>query len=148
MSEDFIACSYSEQSQRHAILAHDSRTGWVYLHAPSSDPESTGPVEATCFAYNRCELIDVKDVQSYRPGPPPIAKGYGFDAAVCPDPTDHQWRLVWSRDGEAVLLVRDEECWCLTSIAEPRGYSKAIRAEGPWGSPWSEDVYKGIEWSG
>ncbi len=110
MTEDFAACSYCQHTQRHAILADDSLTGWVHLHAASSDPDGTGPVEATCFAYNRCELIEVKDVQSHRPGPPPIAKGYGFDAAVCPDPENHHWRLVWSRDGDIVLLLRDEEC--------------------------------------
>ena len=60
MSEDHLASSYCEQSQRHAILAQNSNTAWVYLHGPSSDADTIGPVEATCFAYKHVETVWIK----------------------------------------------------------------------------------------
>ena len=148
MSEDIFVCSYSEISHRHAILEDDGQTAWLYLHEPSPDPQRSGEVEADCFAYNRCQPIEVKDVQKYRPGPPPIAKGYASDRAVCRKPDVHEWRLIWSKNGESVVLMRDGDCWCFITPDSPRGHSKAIRAEGPWGSPWSDDLYERIEWNG
>lgn len=146
MSDEYLAVSRCERSGRHAILACDSHTAWVYLHAPGSDEGSTGPVQARCFAFNLCELIDRADVKNYRPAPPPIAEGFGSDLAVCREPAEHNWQLVWSRDGNAILLLNDEAPWCLTSTSEPDGHSKAIRAKGPWGDPWSETVFSTIDW--
>src|SRR5262245_51068779 len=128
MDDGFIVCAYSEDSYRHAILADDGVTGIVYLHAPSDDEAKTGEVEATCFAYNRIEPIDTKEVQRYRPNPPPIAKGYASKDAVCRTPESHKWSLKFSRDGTAVLLIRDGKPWAIVSLAEPRGLSKAIDA--------------------
>ncbi len=148
MSEEQLASSYSERSKRHAILAQDSNTAWVYMHGPQTAPATPGPVDATCFAYNLCDLIATKDVKNYRPAPPPIAVGYGSDVAVCRKPMEHRWQLRWSEDGNVVVLLRDGDPWCLVSTDEPRGYSKAIQAEGPWGNPWSEAVYLATNWDG
>jgi hypothetical protein len=147
MGEDILVSSYSESGQRHAMLADNGTTGWLYLHAPSADPKRTGPVDAAGFAYNRIDPIELQDVQRYRPEPPPIAKGFASENAICGEPNAHNWRLVWSRDGQTVVLMRDEQAWCLITPDNPRGYSRAIRAEGPWGSPWSDDVYGRNEWS-
>ena len=62
MDEDLLVCVYSEHSHRHAILADDGVTGILYLHAPSEDVTKTGEVEATCFAYNRVDPIDINEV--------------------------------------------------------------------------------------
>ncbi len=107
MAEDSLVWSYSPESRRHVMLVDDGLTGILYLHATSDDPEKIGRVEASCFAYNRIEPIDTTDVQSYRPNPPPIAKGYASKHAVCQSPKSHQWGLVWSSDGESVVLMRD-----------------------------------------
>jgi hypothetical protein len=148
MDEDFLVCVYSADSHRHAILADDGVTGILYLHAPSDDAAKTGEVEATCFAYNRVDPIETKEVQSYRPNPPPIAKGYASDDAVCRRPESHKWKLTFSLDGTAVLLKRDGKPWAMVSVGVPQGYSKAIEAPGPWGSPWSNEVHKTTEWGG
>jgi hypothetical protein len=146
MDEDFLICLYSEVSKRHAILADDGLTGILYLHAPTEDRERIGKVEATCFAYNRMDPIDAQDAQSYRPNPPPIAKGYASDDAVCHNPSSRNWSLVFSADGTAVLLMMDGEPWAITSVHARRGFSKAIRTAGPWGNPWSDEIYKQTEW--
>jgi hypothetical protein len=148
MGEEYLVCVYSEDSRRHAILADDGVTGILYLHAPSDDPSKTGEVEATCFAHNRVDPIDPKDVKGYRPNPPPIAKGYASKDAVCRRPESHKWELNFSMDGTAVLLLRDGEPWAMVSLDAPHGFSKAIEAPGPWGGPWSEEVHKATEWGG
>jgi hypothetical protein len=148
MDEEFLISVYSEDSHRHAILADDGATGIIYLHAPSDDAANTGEVEATCFAYNRVDPIDPKDVQSYRPNPPPIAKGYASKDAVCRNPESHKWKLTFSADGAAVLLMRDGKPWAMVAAGFPHGHSKAIETLGPWGSPWSNEVYKATRWSG
>ena len=148
MDDDFLVCSYSEDSHRHAILADGGVTGILYLHAPSDDPAKTGEVEATCFAYNRVDPIDTKDVQSYRPNPPPIAKGYASPDAVCRRSESHKWELIFSADGTAVLLMRDGKPWAMVSLDAPRGCSKAIEAPGPWGNPWSNEMHQATEWGG
>ena len=74
---NFLVCSYSEDSHRHAILADDGQTGIVYLHVPSDDLIHTRQVDANCFAFNRVDPIEPADVRRYRPELPPIAKGYG-----------------------------------------------------------------------
>ena len=148
MSEDILTCVYSEDSRRHALLADDGLTGIIYFHAPSDDAAKTGEVEASCFAYNRVDPIDVNDVKSYRPNPPPIAKGFASKEAVCQKPEAHKWELTFSMDGTAVLLLRDGEPWAMVSLDARYGYSKAIEAPGPWGSPWSDEVHEAINWGG
>ena len=148
MEDEFLVCAYSADSHRHAMLADDGITGILYLHAPSDDAVKTGEVEATCFAYNRVDPIDPKEVQHYRPSPPPIAKGYASKDAVCRKPESHNWNLRFSSDGTAVLLIRDGQPWAMVSLDEPRGFSKAIEARGPWGSPWSSEVHTATQWDG
>lgn len=148
MDDEFLVCVYSEHSHRHAILADDGVTGILYLHAPSDDIESTGEVEATCFAYNRVDPIDPSEVQQFRPNPPPIAKGYASKDAVCQRPKSHRWNLKFSTDGTAALLTKDGKPWAMVSLAAPQGFSKAIVAPGPWGDPWVSDVHQATVWDG
>jgi hypothetical protein len=148
MDEEILVCAYSKESHRHAMLVDDGVTGILYLHAPSDDPAQTEDVEATCFAYNRVDPIDPKEVQSYRPNPPPIARGYASRDAVCQRPESHKWKLNFSADGTAVLLLKDGQPWALVSLAAPDGFSKAIDAQGPWGSPWSNEAHQASRWTG
>lgn len=113
LDDEFLVCEYSKNSHRHAMLVDDGITGILYLHAPSDDAEKTGEVEATCFAYNRVDPIDPKEVKRYRPGPPPIARGYASKDAVCRKPESHDWNLRFSSDGTSVLLIRDGKPWAM-----------------------------------
>lgn len=147
LDDQSLVCLYSEVSHRHAMLVDNGITGILYLYAPS-DAEKTGKIEADCFAYNRVDPIDPKEVNRYRPGPPPIARGYASKEAVCRMPESHNWNLKFSSEGTAVLLSRDGKPWAMVSLDEPRGFSKAIEVLGPWGNPWSIDVYKSTDWEG
>jgi hypothetical protein len=150
MPEDLFITSYNEATKRHAVLEDDGLTAWLYLHGPSDDPRHTGPVERACFVYNRKPAIDPGDVKKYRPKPPPIAKGYATEFAVTEDPFQHRWVLEWSKSGEAVLLTRDGQPWCLVEVegTSKYGHCKSIKAEGPWGSPWDQHSSDGLQWGG
>jgi hypothetical protein len=136
MADDILVCSYCDQSRRHAMLVDDGCTGWLYLHGPSADPNRTASVEGTAFAYNRGLPIDRDEVKNYRPKPPPITKDVASNEAVCAEPGKYRWEIFWSDDGRSARLTRDEELWCVVDTKHPRGFSKAVRVEGGWGSPF------------
>ena len=144
MTENLFLAFYNGKSKRHAVISDDGITAWLYLHQPSDDSQSTADVDAKAFVYNRGEWIEVREVGSYRPGPPPIAKGYGHEIAVCSDPSEHEWSIHWSADGESVVLLRDTEPWCLIATGDQDGYSKSIRVDGPWGHPWDDAMLEVI----
>jgi len=145
----FIA-SYDEVTKRHAVLADNGLTAWLYLHGPSDDPAHTAPVEKACFIYSQVAPIEAKDAGGYKPSPPPIAKGYAAKSAVCDSPGLYTWIIEWSEDGRRELLLRDDEPWCLmeAETGSKRGHSKSVKAEGPWGSPWDQGKFENTAWRG
>jgi hypothetical protein len=147
-AEELFIASFNEATKRHAVLEDDGLTAWLYLHGPSDDPKRTAPVERACFVYNRKPAIDVRDVERYRPKPPPIAKAYATEFAVTDKPFRHSWTLEWSMNGEAVLLRKDQHSWCLLEVngTSKHGHCKSIKADGPWGSPWDQKRFEGLQW--
>src|SRR5437879_6438114 len=143
MPEDLFIASYHEATGRHAVLEDDSVTAWLYLHAPSNDPHRTAPVEKACFVYSRKAPIDTSDTTKHRPKPPPIARDYASESAVTENPASHDWIIKWSLRGEAVLLTRAGEPWCIIEVSggNNRGCCKSIKREGPWGSPWDQQQF-------
>jgi hypothetical protein len=63
-------------------------------------------------------------------------------------PKKNTWELVFSADGVAAVLTKDGEPWAIVSLEASRGLSKAIQAPGPWGAPWSDEVYQATNWAG
>lgn len=150
MPDNLFIASYDEATKRHAVLEDDGLTAWLYLHGPSDDPAHTGAVEKACFVYSRVAPIDAKNAEGYRPSPPPIAKGYAAQNAVCDSPEAHSWIIQWSECGRRVLLRRDEEPCCLmeAQTGSKHGHSTSIKAEGPWGSPWDQVKFENTVWRG
>jgi hypothetical protein len=146
MNDIFLACAYSTESHRHAILVDNGITGVLYLHWSSDDGDGTGSVEATSFVYNRIEPPDQGALARYQPHLPPIAKGFASDEAVCNAPESHRWSLAFSTNGMSVVAFRDGVPWSITSLKTRRGYSKAVSTQGPWGNPWSDEVFQSTEW--
>ena len=146
MTDEILALSYCEATHQHAMLADNGVTSWLYLHGPSVNAQKTGPVIATAFAYSRIDPIPVSEVKEYQPEPPPIAIGYATKTAVCDDPSKSKWHLTWSTDGVCVLLLRDDQPWCLVHPSHTRGCSKSIGKTGPWGDPWSETLFQDVQW--
>jgi hypothetical protein len=116
-------------SRRHAILEDDGASAWLYLTAP----DNPRPV-ADVFVYNRHAPADrVEDAAAS--GPPPIVKAFAAPAAVVPAPECSTWRFRWSADGESAALQRDGVVVALIPSGRRRGYTAAVVAECPWGTP-------------
>ena len=142
----WLAESYSLKSKRHAVLTHDNKSAWLYLHSPSGDPTRSGDVASTAFAFNLIAPISVASVKEYRNGPPPIPANYATKNAIIVDPTEHQWGIVWSIDGECVLTTRDGKPWCFTSAGHGYGFCRAVSTDGPWGTPWDNEAFNAVQW--
>lgn len=146
MDASWLAESYSLISKRHAVLAHDNNSAWLYLHSPSEDPTRSGDVASTSFAFNLIVPISVASVKEYRDGPPPIPANYATKNAVIVEPAEHEWGIVWSIDGEYALATRDGKPWCFTSADHGYGFCQAILADGPWGNAWDNEAFNAVEW--
>ena len=124
-------------SRRFAVLEDDGTSAWLYL----TEPDSRKPV-ADAWVYNRIAPPLAKEIEQYRGGPPPAAEGYVTDAAQCLCPRDHDWTFFWSSDGEAVTVSKDGEPVAFIVNGQRRGYSRELVKDGPWGHPWSDDLFE------
>ena len=137
MSENLFLEDMHPASRRLAVLEDDGTSAWLYL----SEPESRKPA-ADAWVYNRIAAPPPQAIKSYRGGPPPAAQGYASNAALCEDPTAHEWSFVWSPDGESVAIAKDGEPAALITVGEKRGYSRELLKDGPWGHPWSDELFQ------
>ena len=144
MNENLFLSFYNDKSKRHAVVEDNGLTAWLYLHLPSNSPKLTGNVYADAFIFNRESLIDISEVKFYKPNPPPITMKHGHDISICKSPTNHSWSINWSTDGESILLFKDSTPWCFIAKGDSRGYSKAVKNDGPWGHPWNEIKFNSI----
>ena len=146
MHELILAESYNVASKRHAVLSCDENSAWLYLHEPTHDPQQLQPVDSSGCAFNLIPPIDKSEIHNFRPAPPPIAQDFASAVATCSSPADCLWEILWSPDGQSVLVRRDGSAWCFLTPENTQGYSMAISAEGPWGKPWNDKAYAEIAW--
>ena len=124
-------------SRRFAVLEDDGKSAWLYL----TESNSRKPA-ADAWVYNRIAAPPTEAIKSYRGGPPPAAQGYASETALCDDPAAHEWSFVWSSDGEAVAVVKDGEPVAFVVLGQKGGYSRALTKDGPWGHPWSDELFR------
>lgn len=120
-----------------AVLEDDGTSAWLYL----SDADSRKPL-ADAWVYNRIAAPSTEEIEKYRGGPPPAARGYAGKDALCEDPSSHEWSFVWSANGESVAVAKDGKPLAFITSGQKRGYSRALVKDGPWGHPWSEKLYR------
>jgi hypothetical protein len=126
-------------SRRFAVLEDDGTSAWLYL----TEPGIRTPI-ADVWVYNRIEAPPTSAINAYRGGPPPAAQGYASSSALCHFPAMHQWTFTWSTDGESVAVLKDgKPVACIVSESK-MGYSGELIADGPWGHPWSDEVFRSI----
>lgn len=137
MSDDNLFFqSQHPKSLRHAILEDDGTSAWLYL----TEPDELKPV-ADAWVYNRIKAPSREEVKSFRGGPPPAAEGFAGSEALCSDPQDYQWALLWSDAGDSVAVVRDGMPLACIVSGHERGFSRNLVSDGPWGTTWSDEVY-------
>ena len=125
-----------ETSGRYAIFEDDGASAWLYI----TEPGTTQPV-ADAWVYNRVAAPTMEEVQSYRDQPPPAAQGFISDAARCDNPEQHEWSFLWSDDGEAVAILRDDLAMACILLDQSVSYSRNLVQTGPWGGEWNETAF-------
>jgi len=123
-------------SRRLAVLEDDGTSVWLYV----TEPNSRKPT-ADAWVYNRIAAPPASAIESYRGGPPPAVQGYASDSALCGDPIAHRWSFIWSSDGESVAVAKDGEPAAFIVVGNKHGYSRELVKDGPWGHPWSNELF-------
>lgn len=120
-----------------AVLDDDGTSAWLYI----SEADSRKPL-ADAWVYNRIAAPSAEAIKSYRGGPPPAAQGYASENALCEDPSSHEWSFVWSSDGASAAVEKDGEPVAFIIGGQKGGYSRELVKDGPWGHPWSEELFR------
>lgn len=123
-------------SGRHAILEDDGFAVLLYLTRPTD----TKPA-ADCFVYSVVppteELVTPHGTQR----PPVLLRRFASEVAVQADVPANSHRFEFSPDGHSVAVFIRGEPWAFTARDQPRGYSKCLSAAGPFGQPWSQELF-------
>ena len=138
MADDLIFLTDTHAtSRRTAVFEADVVSAWLYL----SEPKAQTPA-ADAWVCNRIPAPPASEIKSYRGGPPPAPLGYASDKAFCKDATAHEWSFVWSLDGHSVAILKDGTAAALIIASQKHGYCRELLKEGPWGHPWSEQLFQ------
>jgi len=135
-SERIFLSVRSTVSGRHAILEDDGFGVLLYLTTPTD----TKPA-ADCFVYSVVPPTDELVMPQGTGGPPILLRRFASELALQPDVPANSHRFEFSLDGHSVAVFVRGEPWAFIARDEPRGYSKSISAVGPFGQPWSQQLF-------
>jgi hypothetical protein len=135
-SERLFLSVLSTASGRHAILEDDGFAVLLYLTAPT-DRKPT----ADCFVYSVVPPTDELVSPHGTAGPPILLQCFASEVAIQQDVPANSHRLEFSPDGHSVAVFIRGEPWAFIARGERRGYSKCISAVGPFGQPWSQQLF-------
>ena len=121
---------------RHAILEDDGFAVLLYLTAPTD----TKPT-ADCFVYSVVPPSEELVTPHGTDGPPILLRRFASEVALQSDVPANAHRFEFSPDGHSVAVYVRGEAWAFIAHAEPRGYSKSISVAGPFGQPWSQQLF-------
>ncbi|MEO1181884.1 MAG: hypothetical protein AAFX51_13795 [Cyanobacteria bacterium J06636_28] len=129
--------SHHPDSDRFAVFEDDGTSAWLYLTESGSQK-----IAADVWIYNRFDAPPTSEIKSYPGNPPPAAIGYASDTALCEAPQAHNWQIIWSHDGQSVALAKDGVPVGCIILASRKNYSRELLKDGPWGKPWSDQVFE------
>jgi hypothetical protein len=126
----------SEASGRWARLDTGEYLAWMLL----TDVGSMRPV-ADVWVYNLIPPIPRDEVQRYaRTAPPPACVGFAAVNAVRTAHPD-EVRFHWSHDGNAAAVEIQGQVFAFIAAVPPKGWSRNVLRDGPFGFPWDEGEY-------
>lgn len=133
--------STSLVSRRLAVLEDDGVVAYLYLSAAGSQM----PIRAV-VAYSRqppVAKIDWSEVGKTG-GAPPISQDIASPTAVLAKPDAAELSFRWSRNGDAVALLRRGSPLAFAAASRIDGQSKAVVRASPLAIPWSQRSYDSI----
>lgn len=129
-------------SRRNCFFEDNGCAAWLYLTEPAADSSTSAPIAADAFVFNHAAPVDPAMVPGFRGQQPPICVGFASPEAVCAGPSECDWSLRWSVDGESVAVLRGGHPIAFIRRGDKLGYSKAVAKVGPYGSPWSQALFE------
>ena len=131
--------SNNSQSGLNAIVAlepndESPHSVWLYL---SKDDE----IISDCFLVNLVEPGDSVSKTKNRDAPPPVIRRYLTSILPSRLPAEDDLDFTWSDTGNGVAVSIDGSVIGFIVSDEDRGYSRALSRAGPWGNPWSEELF-------
>jgi len=139
MNNEIFIQSASPDNNYICIIESDDKTVWMYLHdANDKCLIADSPV---CSKIELMELKKFKE-QYKGKGAPPLVQEYSTDCAVAQDINEHRLDILWHVDSKSVIAALDDNPFSMIVVGEKKGYSKALKVNGPWGQPWNDEAYK------
>jgi hypothetical protein len=135
-SERLFLSVRSAVSDRHAILEDDGFAVLLYLTSPTD----TKPA-ADCFVYSVVPPTEELVTPHGTSGPPILLRRFASEVALQPNIPANAHRFEFSPDGHSVAVFIRGEPWAFIARDERRGFSKSISAVGPFGQPWSQQLF-------
>jgi len=141
---DAIVTEHHGGSCRTALIADEGDSIWLYLTEPG-----TTAIAADCWLFNRVitptGAVLKEQLSAYRTRglPPPAPADVTADRGIRYGPLQAlDLRLEWSREGDAVSAREGGQVIGFIVIKQPRGFSRFLVRECPWGAPFDGELYE------
>jgi hypothetical protein len=107
---------------------------WLYL---SNGDE----IISDCFLVNLIEPEDSVGKPENHDAPPPVIRRFLSSRVPSELPKEGDLDFRWSETGRDVAVSIGGTVVGFTVSGENRGFSRALSQAGPWGNPWSDDLF-------
>lgn len=107
---------------------------WLYL-------SNGDKIISDCLLANLVEPKDSMTKPENRDAPPPVLRHHLTSGAPSATPRDEDLRFIWSKSGKDVAVAISGVDVGFIVSGEKRGYSRALSQKGPWGNPWSDELF-------
>lgn len=139
MTKSLFLSERHASSKKAVVLVGQGASVWCYL----TEPGGTRPM-ADCWILNTIETPDNLDAFTEEESAPPATRFFVADTARHALPAAEAVRFQWSQDGESVAIYIEQQLFGFIAHNHPRGYSLNLRKEGPFGSPFDQDLFSTI----
>ena len=133
MAEIAFQSRHREGGRILLVVEEGGHTVWAYLTEPDGRPARDAVVAS------RVDPIAREEVAKYAKtgGPPPVAQGF-LNAEFQRTGDLGEIDVKWSQDGASTCVYVQQVPVAVLSMSFPKGMSRAIAKDGPWGSRWSD----------
>jgi hypothetical protein len=133
--------SRSTLSGRTAIFDDDGKVAYLYL----TKPQSMQP-ERDAIVYSRVNPASGEEWQAAakQRGAPPLPRKLASANGVLLNPSQREFSILWSADGNAAAILRDGVPLAFASSGERFGYSKAVMKSSPLVNLWDQARYQAL----
>lgn len=134
-----FATSSNSQTGLNATVVvepNDVKAHSVWLYLSNADE-----IISDCLLANLAEPVDSRGRPKNRDAPPPALRQYLTSEVPSELPGKDDLHFTWSKTGKDVAVSVKRKVVGFILWGEKRGYSRALSQAGPWGNPWSDDLF-------